>query len=658
MRSLDKAVIILIMIALLVFFYTPGKQMRDLDQKVIILGFDALDYDLMKQWMDEGKLPNFAKVREMGTFSELGTTNPAESPVSWAAFSTGNNPGKTRIFDFLYRDPETYMPHIATVEFSEGPAIISLGGVELRAPSVGQHRRGDPLWNITTSNGIRTTVIQAPVTFPPDQIPGGKLLSGLGVPDIRGTQATFSYYATDVDWVDTEMGGKIVKVSPRNRQFDSIIYGPMDSTIPFHAEMGEDGVTISVQGQHETVREGEWSDWFVTQFRAYGIMPVFGIGQFHLNSLDPIELYFSPINFHPSNPVFDISYPKSFSRQLVGELGTVYKTLGWAIDTWALNEERIDEETFMEDLWLTVGYRENITLNELNKTDWNLFISVFQAPDRVQHLFWRYMDPEHPMYDQEGAKEWGDAIFQVYKRMDDIVGRALPYVDGNTTLIILSDHGFNPFRKAVNVNTWLVENGFMFLEGQSRSDYKLADLFGQGQFWPNVDWSRTEAYALGLGQIYINLKGREKHGAVEPGDYDRVRDDIIRELRELKDPETGESPIFDVYKREDIFQGPYTEEAGDLVVGFNYGYRVSWQTALGGIPYDVIETNMKKWSGDHCSIEPSITKGVLFISKEIDLSDLEPHIIESYYRPHITDIAPTVMGIFGIDEDMDGESLI
>ena len=280
-----------------------------------------------------------------------------------------------------------------------------------------------------------------------------------------------------------------------------------------------------------------------------------------------------------------------------------------------------------------------------------LFVTVFQATDKVQHMFWRLTDPQHPMYNARLAARYGDAIDRVYMRADSLVGRLLERCqDGRTTLLVVSDHGFASFLKAVNINTWLVRNGYMTLSKLDPvRDRNLEDLFGRGTFWPNVDWSHTRAYALALGQIYVNLKGRESEGIVQPGaDYEALRNEIIQKFSALKDPDTGAPVVHHVYRREEAFHGPYFSEAPDLVVGFEKGYRVSWQTSLGGIPTNVIEANERRWSADHCSVEPSEVPGVLFSNRPIDATSAQ-----------IIDIAPTVLHRLGIPppNDMDGHDL-
>ncbi|HEY6221225.1 MAG TPA: alkaline phosphatase family protein [Candidatus Eisenbacteria bacterium] len=639
--------------------------------RVYVLGFDGMDPVMADRLIAEGKLPNLAWMKEHGAMRRLQTTNPAQSPVAWSAFSTGMNPGKTRIFDFLRRNPATYYPDFSTVTIQRGR--FAFGFLPTRAPKITNNRKGTTFWQIASGRGVRTAVIEAPINFPPERLQNGVLLSGLGVPDIRGTMGTFSFWATNATGVgDTEMGGKVARIRvDASGRAGSVIHGPRnplasrdaegripDITLPvqFQRIRGErtgapGSVKIGVQGRVRTVRQGEWSDWYPIGFAVAPLITVHGIARFHVVEAFPeLRIYLSPINFDPRRPPVPISGPPAYSADLARRNG-LYKTLGWPEDTWALNEEAIDERIFLEDLNFTFDRQRALVFDALDKMDPDLFVSVFQSTDKVQHMFWRLIDPQHPMYNSRLAALYGDAIDRVYMRADSLVGRLLDRCkDGRATLLVVSDHGFSSFRKAVNINTWLVRNGYMTLSRQDPvRDRNLEDLFGRGTFWPNVDWTKTRAYALALGQIYVNLKGRERYGVVAPGaEYDSLRKDLVRRFGALRDPDTGEPVVRKVYAREEIYKGPYFNEAPDLVVGFERGYRVSWQTSLGGIPPQIIEPNERRWSADHCSVDPSQVPGVLFSSRPIESADAR-----------IIDLAPTVLRRLGVAPavDMDGRDL-
>ena len=636
-------------------------------ERVYILGFDGMDPEIAERLMAEGKLPNLSSMKQRGAMRRLETTNPAQSPVAWSSFSTGMNPGKTRIYDFLKRNPVTYYPDFSTVTIQRGK--FALGFLPTKAPTVTNNRKGTTFWQIASGRGVRAVVLEAPINFPPEKLQNGVLLSGLGVPDIRGTMGTFSYWATNATSLgDTEMGGKVarLKVDASGRA-RSVVHGPRnplakrdhegripDLTIPveFQRVRGNPGsVKISLQGRVRTVRQGGWSDWYPISFHVAPMVAVHGIARFHVVEAFPeLRVYLSPINFDPRKPPIPISQPPSFSAEAAKRVG-LYKTLGWPEDTWALNEEAIDERVFLEDLHFTFDRQRALVFDTLEKTDPDLFVTVFQSTDKVQHMFWRLIDPEHPMYNRRLAAQYGDAIDRVYMRADTLVGQFLAKARAkNATLLVLSDHGFSSFRKAVNINTWLVRNGYMTLKSTDPvRDRNLEDLFGRGTFWPNVDWSKTRAYALALGQIYVNVSGRERHGIVQRGaEYEALRKELAQKFSELRDSDTGARVVSRVFTRDELYKGRYFQEAPDLVVGFERGYRVSWQTSLGGIPPEVFEPNERRWSADHCSIDPAHVPGVLFSNRPIGSAEAR-----------IIDIAPTVLSRFGVTPpaDMDGVNL-
>ena len=688
-----------------ILFFFPSVSLPESEafsRRLIILGFDGADPALTERWMEAGYLPNLSRLKEKGVYCRLGTTLPPQSPVSWASFATGMNPAKTRIFDFLRRSPGSYYPDFAMVEegslgllpkiwqralavglfallvagafrFLFPPSIrrgaffglFLLAGVcgfflfsflPERLPRPLLRREGTSFWKLTAGHGIPTVVLRAPVTFPPEELPGGRLLSGLGVPDIRKSFGTFSYYATDAPHQeDTEMGGKIIPVEIRDGRIQTYILGPRMETdlhLPLEIDVDPETKSAALRFQHqtETLQEGQWSRFCQFRFDVNPLLHLYGVGRFHLIQTAPaFRLYLSPINFHPAKPplTFSLSYPRSYSKKLAGQLG-LFKTLGWYIDTWALNEGRLEERPFLEDLSFSEEKLKEIVFHELAAKDWKILVGVFEGTDRLQHMFWWTLDPQHPAYDPKLAQDYADVILKWYQWMDRTVGEVMDrFVDDETVLFVLSDHGFHSFRKAVNLNTWLVKNGYMSLKGDSLvRDRNLEDLFGKGEFWPNVDWSKTKAYAIGLAGIYLNLQGREPQGSVSPLDYEEVRTQLLKDLTRLEDPESKEPCLQHVYRREEAYAGPYLKETPDLILGFKEGYRTSWQTALGGIPKEVFEPNARKWSGDHCSYDPSITRGIFFSNTPFRTEGIS-----------ILDIAPTVLKMFRlpVPSDMDGK---
>ena len=631
-------------------------------RQVVVLGFDGCDPDLAAKWMAEGKLPNLSHLAQTGAFRTLGTTNPPESPVAWATFATGLNPGGTGIFDFLKRDPKTYLPQLALVSRQKPKFLFHWFPIE--GPKVTNERHGLPFYAAAADAGYKTTVLRMPLEFPPTKVPGGKLWAGLGVPDIRGTWGTFFYFGSELSpWgaTDTEFGGKLVRLEVDDHHAHGEIEGPVDPTadeftrvsvpIDFDTEPGKNTVTIHLNGQQETLEAGHWSRWFRVKFRVNAFLSVSAISKFYALEVSPdLRVYMSPLNIDPESPVLPVSYPADYTKELVKKHGLI-KTIGWWHDTWALNEEKIDEGVFLEDLFSTMKSLEGITLDELKNDPPSLMVSIFTSTDSVSHMFYRLIDPQHPRYDPALAAKYGDAILRVYEQMDKVVGEVERAMKPGATLIIVSDHGFHTWRKGFNTNTWLVKNGYMVLKNPNAQgkEYNLDQLFGKGSFFPNVDWSRTRAYAVGLGQIYLNERGREAHGIVSPGeDADNLAEEIKAKLLSYRDPDTHQPVLEDVYLGKEIFHGAYMAEAPDLQLDFEPGYRTSWQTSLGAIPPGIVVPNTKKWSGDHCASDPKDTGGIFFSNQRV-----------ADDQPHIQDIAPTVLKLLDVQppEPLDGHAL-
>lgn len=618
-------------------------------QRVVVLGLDGLDYTLTQQMLAEGKLPHLDALRKQGCFKPLGTTLPPISPVAWSSFQTGTNPGKHNIYDFLTPDLKTYEPKLSSVEIRPPRRVLRLGKylIPLGKADVRLLRKSKPFWSILGEYGIFSSIIRVPITFPPEKL-RGVLLSAMCVPDLRGTQGMFSYYTTKPAREGERTGGEVHRVvrsgdtvraelvGPENpfRNDRSILKAPFSVTIK-----GEGRAVLKIDGTKHQLRQDEYTDWLQVGFRAAPGFRVYGRCKFLLLSTGPeFGLYVTPINIDPEKPVMPISAPNVYSVYLAKQQGP-YATLGLAEDTWAVNEHVLGDQHFLQQCLDADREREVMFFDSLDKVRRGLCVVVFDGTDRLQHMFWRDLDPIHPARREHPVPEGRNVIEDLYKSMDDLVGRTVARCRGTDTLLmVISDHGFNGFRRGIDLNRWLEENGYLKLhEGRRGAEY-LA----------NVDWSQTRAFGLGLAGIFVNLKGKYAQGIVEPGpEADKLREEIAQRLGTLTDPETGASAIKRVYVTAKVYRGPYKDHAPDLIPGYQRGYRVSWDTAVGRTTDAVFHDNTKAWSGDHC-IDPSLLPGVLFCDRPIETEN-----------PRLMDLGPTVLDLFGlpVPDHMDGKPL-
>ena len=610
------------------------------------------DPQLLEQFMRDGKMPNFAKLVAEGDFRRLTTSLPPQSPVAWSNLITGMNAGGHGIFDFIHRDPKTLELYFSTSRV-EGPKhSIPLGNwlVPLGSGSAEQLRKGKAFWQILDEHGIPNTIFRIPANFPPAPAKG-KTLSGMGTPDLRGTYGTFSFY-TDEDTATPGAveGGQIIPVQVENSRVLANLIGPDNTfkkgsppaTEPFEVAMDplEPAAKIKLQGQEFILREGEWSDWVRVEFQ---LIPFFGnvrgMCRFYLKQTHPrFQLYVSPINIDPAAPALPISTPSSYSKLLTDESGEFY-TQGIAEDTKALSDGVLDDKEFLEQSRTVLAEHRKIFDAEFPKFRQGVFFFYFSSLDLNQHMLWRLIDPKHPEYDAALAAQNGSAIEGFYEQMDQVLGEVLPKVDEHTTLLVLSDHGFGPYYRSFNLNTWLLDNGYIKMKTGANSD--------STEPLANVDWSQTRAYGLGLNGLYINTRGREPNGIVEPGSADQLLREIRDKLLAVKDPKNEAQVITHADLASEAYQGPYSRSGPDMLVGYNRGYRAGWKTILGAFPPDELEDNTNPWSGDHC-IDYRLVPGVLLSNRKI-----------AAQTPALTDIAPTILAEFGItkEPDMMGQSV-
>jgi len=625
----------------------PGK-------KLVILGFDGMDFRLVTEMIGRGELPNFKRVADAGSFRPLISSIPPQSPVAWSNFITGKNPGGHGIFDFIARDPKTYLPEFSMSKVTESGKRLDLFGlsIPLSAGKAELLRKGKSWWELLEEHGVPSTVLHVPSNFPPADC-SQKTISGMGTPDILGTYGTFSFYTAEPQEDGKVQGGKIYHVEVADNTVEAEILGPKNSLV-------KDSPDIKVQfkvyldpvspqaklvygGREVILKEGEWSDWQRVSFPMTSFLDIKGIMRVYLKQVRPeFKLYISPINIDPSEPTVPISTPSGYSKEVTDKIGFQY-TQGIPEDTWALNEGRLNEDEYL--VQARIAENERIALFKLEmerfrKSGKGAYFCYFGTTDTCSHMFWGHRDPKSPIYDPAYSPKYSKVVEGFYEDMDKLVGYTLDGLPKDTSVIIVSDHGFSPFYRAVHLNRWLLDNGYLALADAEKGE--------SGEFFENVDWSRTKAYAIGLNGLYVNLDGREGQGTVSPSDKAALVSELVERLAGIKDPANGVRVIERAYDTSKAYNGPYKDKAPDIVVGYNYGYRSSWETALGKIPKELVVDNKKKWSGDHC-MDRMVVPGIFFCSEKVKAESV-----------NLEDIAPSILTMFGVGVpgDMDGKTLV
>jgi predicted AlkP superfamily phosphohydrolase/phosphomutase len=500
-----------------------------------------------------------------------------------------------------------------------GPYLIPLVG-----GGVHSLRAGRAFWQILGEHGVRSSVIRMPANFPPAECEA-ESLAGMGTPDMTGSFGTFSFYTDDAsEKRDKVPGGQIVRAVLRNGEAHLAIPGPANqmrrdrqaTSVDLVASVDptEQTARFDTQGRQFILRQGEWSDWVRAE---YSLIPhvhsVRGIFRVYLQQAHPyLRVYVSPVNIDPEEPALPISTPRDFSGSLAAAVGPFY-TQGIAEETSAFRAGILSKAEFLTQSRKVLADSLRLYRYELDRFQDGLFFYYFSSVDQNSHMLWGRYD---------------DDLLDIYRAVDSAIGQAIAKAGTGTPLLVISDHGFAPFKRAVHLNTFLMREGFLALDDPSKA--------GDEELFAHVDWTKTLAYAIGLNGVYVNLEGRESGGVVPEVDKRQVLDRIARRLMEFKDPVTGEQVVERVYYPEEAFRGRNLKYSPDLLVGFRRGYRASWQTALGAVPQQTLEDNTQAWIGDHCMAADQVP-GVLFSNR--------PLRAES---PHLWDITATILGEFGV----------
>ena len=612
-------------------------------KRVVVVGLDGFDPGLARKYMAEGLLPNLQKLEADGCFRSLATACPSISPVAWSTFATGVDASRHNIYDFLTRDPCSYAPVLSSSDIRTVARTLNLGLADVPFGRKAVYRllqKSQPFWKLLGAHRVWSTILRVPITFPPQKFRNGTLLSGMCVPDIQGTQGSFSFYSTKPRAEDKRIGGQQYVIVVRNGLVESNLTGPRGDDghpmkCPFTVEIGDSKVTYREVKRKARVTVGdatvevglkEYTPWLVVPFGK-----ISGIVRFYVQTWDEreFELYATPINIDPERPAMPISHPFVYSIYLAKLLGP-FATLGLAEDTWALNERVIDENAFLKQAWLFFEERKLQLWDALDKTKRGFVSVVFDTSDRISHMFWRTLEPDHPANAGKEVEPYKRVIPETYQRMDALVGevRAKLGDDPDTVLMVISDHGFTSFRRGVNLNSWLQREGYLHLKDGAEVS---------GDWFEKVDWSRTKAFTLGLTGLFVNRVGRERDGIVKPGaELDQLCRELKTKLEALRDPATGEPAIREVFLTREMHAGPYADAAPELLIGYHKGYRHSWDCATGAVTRDVFTDNTRSWSGDHC-VDPRLVPGVFWCNRKVESREAA-----------LVDLAPTILDLFGV----------
>ena len=591
----------------------PGK-------RVIVLGFDGMDYGVVQELIAKGRMPNFARVAASGSLSPLATTIPPQSPVAWSTVISGLDPGGHGIFDFIHRDPATLAPYLSTTRTVPPSRTLKIGSwqLPLSGGKVELLRDGPAFWDALEDHGVRTSIIRMPANFPPSGT-ATRELSGMGTPDLLGTYGTFSFFSSAPGALAgrTLSGGQVHSVQVVNQIVTGHLVGPdhpfrtparkLSASFTAYVDSRAAAAKIAVGDQERVLKVGEWSDWVPVEFPMTWFQSLRGMARFYLRRLEPtFELYVSPVNLDPRAPALPISTPSSYSADLARSTGP-FHTQGIAEDTKALSERVLTRDEFLAQA-RAVG-------DEVTRQYWRvledfndgLLFYYFGNLDQVSHMMWRPRDSEHPAYDPVADAPYRSVVDDLYVAFDALVGETVRRMGNDTTLIVMSDHGFTSWRRSFHLNSWLRDNGYL----------SVIDPATDPGMFQNVDWSRTRAYGLGLNGLYINLRGREPKGVVAVEDRERLVDEIRRKLLETLDPQTGRAAVSKAVTREQAYRDArHFDLAPDLIVLYAKGTRGSNESALGGVPPAIIVDNTGEWSGDHC-MDPDAVPGILLVNRPV-----------------------------------------
>ncbi len=630
---------------------------KPLGKKLLVVGCDGMDPSVVSRLMAKGEMPNLKRLGVKGTFTMMRSSIPPQSPVAWGSFISGADPGKFGIFDFLHRDPATYIPMFSQSDTLPSRWLVKLGDyrIPLKPGKVVLNREGPAFWDFLEERGIPATIFKVPTNYPPSAS-RQRTLAGMGTPDIQGTYGIYTLFTSDEQESQSDLSAANVYYAyiDENHVMEGQVEGPKNDlvkdgdpvVVPFKAYVDNrhKTVRIDIQGREVLLAEKEYSDWVEIEFPLIkGLAGISGMVKFYLMEMgERFRLYISPIHISPRHPAVPISTPESYSRELADRVG-LFHTIGLPADTKALSNGTFSMENFIIqslDVFAESCRLFDYELQRFSRQQEGLLFFYFSSLDQGQHMFWALNDNEHPYYHPEESRRFGYITDELYRKFDRVLGRALGQIDPAIPVVVMSDHGFAPFRREVNINNWLIQEGYLKLGvGEASEEISILDY---------AQWPQSRAYALGLNGLYLNLKGREGEGAVRAEEKRRLLEEIKSKLEALVDPASGEKVISCAYISEDSFSKDYIQRAPDIILGFHRGFRISDNSALGSLNRETIVDNMGWWSGDHC-VDPRRVPASFVSSFKINAQ-----------VPDMRDVAPTILKYFGVPAGagMTGKALI
>lgn len=618
-------------------------------KKVIVLGLDGMEPKLVQKFINEEKLPNFKKAKELGGyFGNLNTTLPALSPVAWSSFITGVNPGRHGIFDFIHRNPSDLSPYLSTSMVDPSGVSLKLGGLQvpLWGGGVKSMRGSTPMWDYLGDQKIPSFWYRLPGNYPVSDSSYTKSLSGMGTPALAGDYGVACIVTEGAQSEVKSAGLRTIKAPIKSSSISFDLEGPSNpfksngevllKKVSILKDTQEKAVVISIDETKHLVAEGEWSPWIEVSFSA-GIQSISGIVKFFVRKVHPaLEIYVSPVCINPRSPAAPISTPASYSKDLSNEVG-LFNTLGLPADTKSLSNGTLSDEEYFDQALSVLEENKKAFHWEYPQFKEGLFFFYFSSLDQNSHMLWRCMDENHPLYDPNSAPKVKLAVQYLYQEMDKVLGNVLSSLDSDTLLLIMSDHGFAPFTREFQLNTWLLEEGYLKLNSKDRG----------GNYFSNVDWDSTKAYAVGFTGLFANQKGREKNGIVSENDSPKLLKEISEKLSKAIDPATGKTFCRGVL-RDEVYKGDRLNLSPDILCAYELGYRVADESILGEFQDVTVRPRLDKWSADHC-MSPEYVPGILISNTSFTKTN-----------PHITDLAPTILNALGIsfgDKAFDGRDL-